>query len=279
MDLKFVVNDYVLIWNLLFGPSISEAVYKLKQKLWVNYKKEYNNTYKDKKLILNDPKNFIPSDDTIYNILLETKEYEKLERKDERYRLEVMRLWDVNKKKINSCLEKIIKKEIKPYEIYIVNEELDILDITDSKEEHGIIILGKKIDKKEPLKIIIDLLLAIIKREIKDDDKPNQKEFREATIELAILNELATSLTGESHYKNGSSDLAPLKRKLYPYWLMYLNIPKEDFSTYMKRDKIFFDKEQYAYEKEFKKMNLEEFIDFCTRNKKYIVRPEKLEII
>ena len=38
MDLKFVVNDYILIWNLLFGVSISESIYNLKQRLWKNYK-------------------------------------------------------------------------------------------------------------------------------------------------------------------------------------------------------------------------------------------------
>lgn len=37
MDVKFVVNDYVLIWNLLFQASISESIYQLKQKLWALY--------------------------------------------------------------------------------------------------------------------------------------------------------------------------------------------------------------------------------------------------
>jgi hypothetical protein len=53
---------------------------------------------------------------------------------------------------------------------------------------------------------------------------------------------------------------------------MYLGVPKEEFQNYMMRDKISFDMEKYAYEKELKKMNLEEFIDFCIRNKRYIVR-------
>lgn len=33
MDAKFYVNNYVLIWNLLFQASISEPIYNLKQKL------------------------------------------------------------------------------------------------------------------------------------------------------------------------------------------------------------------------------------------------------
>ena len=47
----------------------------------------------------------------------------------------------------------------------------------------------------------------------------------------------------------------------------------------MMRDKISFEVENYAYEKELKKMNIEEFIDFCIRNKKYIIRQKKESVI
>ena len=73
MDTKFVINDYVLVWNLLFGASISESVHKLKQKLWDTYRIEYNNVFNDKNQIMKDYKNFIPDNDTIYNIVMETK--------------------------------------------------------------------------------------------------------------------------------------------------------------------------------------------------------------
>ena len=42
MELKFIINDYVLIWNLLFQPSYNDDINKLKMKLWTEYKKEYN---------------------------------------------------------------------------------------------------------------------------------------------------------------------------------------------------------------------------------------------
>ena len=69
MNLNFIINDYILIWNVLFQASVSEPIYKLKQKLWDTYKEQYNNTYKDRVAILNDVKNYIPNDDTIYNII------------------------------------------------------------------------------------------------------------------------------------------------------------------------------------------------------------------
>ena len=107
MNFKFIVNDYVLIWNLLFQPSTNEASYKLKQKLWNTYKKEYNEAYKDKKEILKDAKNFIPKDDTIYNIILENKGYEIMLNHAEKYRNNIMKLWDDNKKSINKEFKNI----------------------------------------------------------------------------------------------------------------------------------------------------------------------------
>ena len=69
-----------------------------------------------------------------------------------------------------------------------------------------------------------------------------------------------------------------LKRWIYPYWLMYLGIPKDELLSRMMRDKIAFELDNYAYEKELVKMNLEEFIDFCIRNQKYIIRDNYQEL-
>lgn len=277
MDTKFYVNNYVLIWNLLFQASISEPIYNLKQKLWANYKDEYNNTYRDKNLILRDAKNFIPNDDTIYNIVIETREFEKLKKSAEKYRLEIMKLWDSNKRLINAFIKNILKKEIRPYTILVVNEELDIIDTNYQNEETGTLIVGKKIDKKDPMRIIVDMIMAIVKEEIKYDT--TKSEIGTSIIELAVLNELATILTKKSCYISGQPSLSNIKRSIYPYWLMYLAVPKDEFPTYMSRDKIAFDANSMAYEKELKKMDIGEFIDFCYRNKRYIVRSEKIEVI
>ena len=134
MNLKFVVNDYVLIWNLLFQASINEKIHKLKQKLWSNYKKEYNATYRDKELMLKDPKNFIHNDDSIYNIMLETKEYEKIKKDTEKYRNQVLKIWDDNKKDAIKIIKSITKLDIKPYQVLIVNDGLDIIDTTTPKD-------------------------------------------------------------------------------------------------------------------------------------------------
>lgn len=274
MNTKFIVNDYALIWNLLFQASISETIYKLKQKLWETYKSEYNITFKDKNLILKDPKNFIPSDDTIYNILLENKDYEKIRKQTEKYRLEIMKLWDQNKKETTNMVKNVLRKEIPNYTVFVVSKELNIVDHPFQQS----IILGKEIDKKDPLKILLELNMQIVMNSLKKYSEKDEL-FKKAIIELAVLNEYATKILKRSCYLSGNPSLLALKRWLYPYWLMYLGIPKEDFPTYMMRDKIAFDADKYAYEKELKKMNLEQFIDFCIRNQRYIIRETREEVL
>lgn len=277
--MKFVVNDYVLIWNLLFQASITESIHKLKQKLWLNYKKEYNSTYRDKELILKDPKNFIPNDDTIYNIVVETKEYEKIKRNTEKYRNTILKLWDERKKEINRILKDILRFDIKTYHVLIVNDALDVIDATTPKDAKvNTLIFGKKICNGDVTKVIVDLVYQMIKKEMKEYKK-DYKEIVQAVVELAILNEFATKLTGRSHYLTGDPTLNYLKRQIYPYWLMYLGATKEDMLNYMMRDKIAFDLDKYPYEKQLKKVDLLEFTDFCIRNQKYIVKINELEII
>lgn len=279
MNLKFVVNDYVLIWNLLFQASINEKVHKLKQKLWINYKKEYNNTYRDKELILKDTKNFIPNDDTIYNIVLETKEYEKIKKDTEKYRNEVLKIWDNNKKEATKIIKSITRLELKPYQILVVSEQLDIIDTTTVKDAKiNTVVLGKKVTSDTSMKLLVELVFQILKHEFKEY-KTEYKEIVDAVVELAVLNEFPTRLTGRSHYLTGDPTLNYLKRQIYPYWLMYLGADKEDMLSFMMRDKIAFDVDKYAYEKELKKKDLLGFIDFCIRNQKYIVKINELEII
>ena len=270
MNTNFIVNDYALIWNLLFQASISENIYKLKQKLWDTYKTEYNETYKDKELILKDVKNFIPNNDTIYNFLLENRNYEKLKKQVEKYRLEIMKIWDKNKKITNQLIKTVIRKELPNYTFFVVSKELNILD----HSVKGSMIIGRPIDSKNQMSILYEMLMNIVMDNLKYYDAEDKK-IKRAIVELAVLNEYPTMIDKKSHYLSGDPELLSLKRYLYPYWLMYLGIPKDDFFSYMMRDNISFEINKYAYEKELKKMNIEEFIGFCIRNKKYIIREPK----
>ena len=275
MNLKFLVNDYVLIWNILFQASITENIHKLKQKLWDNYKIEYNKTYYDKDYILQDYKNFIPNDDTVYNMVLETKEYERIKKDTEKYRNMLLKKWDENKRKVKAELKDILRFNVEDYKVLVVSNLMNTVDTTVIKDQkENVIVFGLTSDGTN--KIIIDLLYEILKRETRNYNSKHRNIVK-AVIELAILNELPTRLNKRSHYLTGSSARDNIKRQIYPYWLMYLGIPQEEFLNYMMRDKIVFETEKYAYEKELKKMNIEEFIEFCIRNQRYIIRETKEE--
>ena len=276
MNLNFIINDYILIWNVLFQASVSEPIYKLKQKLWDTYKEQYNNTYKDIVAILNDVKNYIPNDDTIYNIILESAEYQNIRKEVEKYRLEVIKLWN---KKISTQLKKITKQDFKEYTVYLIDNRLEILELpTIPNKDIKTIILGKKIPEEEPNKIIFLLLEAILKKEI-NKYKDIDKNIANAIIEMAIENELATNISNISHYWTSEEKLLSIKRQIYPFWLMYLGISKEEMPKYMNRDKIAFDVNKFPYEKDLKNLDITDFIDFCIQNKKRIIREEQLELI
>ena len=270
MNSNFIVNDYIIIWNLLFGASISEDIHNLKQKIWNTYKEEYNKILKDKEIILKDYKNFIPNDDTVYNIVLDTECYEKYKKEIEKYRVELMKIWDKSKKETSYLFKNIIKNKISDCTFFVVNKELNILEYT----KENSMIIGKEIDIKNEKKILIDITMKIINSNIKKYEG-EYKKFKDAILELAIINEYQTRITNNNCYNCGSIELKSLKMWLYPYWLMYLGIPKEDFSKRMMQDGIVFDADKYAYEKELKKMTIEEFIEFCTRNQRYIIRQSK----
>ena len=276
MNLEFVINDYVLIWYLLFQASISESIHKLKQKLWLTYKNEYNNIYREKGLMLHDVKNYIPSNDTVYNIVIESKEYAKIKRLTEKYRTELLKTWN---RKVIKDFEQIVRKKIRTYTVYVVDSHIDILELPRFRTQNiPIAIFGKKLSKEDANKSFTYLIIKIMQKEFSSDYENIDKLISNAIIDMAINGELTTRQTKTSHYFTNSNNLIDIERQLYPYWLMYLGIPKEEMSKYMFRDKIAFDPEKYP-NNNFDKMNLEDFIRYCIANKDKMIKVEHLELI
>ena len=119
-------------------------------------------------LILKDSKNFIPKDDTIYNIVLEMKEYEQIKKDTEKFRVALLKIWDENKKKANKELKEILKFEIKPYDILVVSKKLNTIDTTDVGEKKvNSIVWGRAINTSNSFVTIIQLIFEIIKKEFR----------------------------------------------------------------------------------------------------------------
>ena len=280
MVLNFMTNDFIIIWNLLFGASISSESQDFKTTVWKKYRKQYESLQNDQRMMIRNIKNFIPDDDTIYNLALESKMYEKIKKDADKHRIFLMQVWDKNKKAIAKNLLEITRMPFDTeYQILVVPPKMNVV-YYDYANEENIIVWGRESDMQSGLGAILSIVYSTVRYKIVNY-KPEYKDILKAVLELAINNELYTRITGKSNYTAGMGDptLKFLKKQIYPYWLMYLGATEDTLTKYMMRDKIAFDIEEYKIEEELSKIDLIGFIDFCIRNQKQILRIDDLEII
>lgn len=271
MNIDFLTNDYLLAWALLFKASICEEIQALKEKLYSTYPKQYMALEKENVEILKYNNDFIPDDDTIYNIVFDSEIFIKLKKETEKHRQFLMMNWDKYKKEINVNLNELLRFDINEnYHILVVHPLLDTTEFMKNNPKKNIC-WGKKDDIEDGLKALMRIVFAIVKYKIGDHQKQN-REIVLAILDLTINNELHTKISKISKYNEGFKNLRILKRQLYPYWLMYMGADKEELVSFMMRDQIAFDFEKYPIEKGLRKVDLYGFIDFCCNNQKYIIR-------
>lgn len=278
MNIEFVINDYLLAWNLLFKPSISEDIQRLKEHLWKKYPKQYLKIEKENVEILKYTNDFIPDDDTIYNFIFNSDEFQIIKKQTDKYRRFLMKIWDSHQKDIHIALKELLRfKSDNTYQILVVHPYLDNVEYLKQNPKKNIV-WGKREDTEDGLKAIMRILYTVIKYEIGDYQGTN-KEMVSAILDLLVTNEIYTRISGFSRYDEGIKKLKLLKRQLYPYWLMYQGADREELVSFMMRDRIPFDIDKYPVEKGLRKIDLYGFIDFCCNNQKYIIRLNDLEKI
>ena len=276
MNVEFVTNDYLLAWNLLFRPSISKEMHKLKERLWKNHPDEYMKLQKENVEILKYTKDFIPDDDTIYNYLFNTEEFQKVKKETERYRRFLLRIWDKHSKEIQSALKELLRFKIENnYQILVVHPYLDNVEYLKKNPKRNIV-WGKKEDTEDGLKAIVRILFTLMRYEIGDYQGIN-REIVSAIIDLLVSNEIYSRITGSTKYEEGIKKLKLLKKQIYPYWIMYQGCDsKEELVSRMAKDKVVFDIDKYSVEKALSKVDFYGFIDFCCKNQRYIIRLDDL---
>lgn len=274
MKLDIIVNEYLLIWNLLYQSSVSEEIHILKQKLWNEHKKEYSLIHKDKTSILSELNDFIPDDDLVYNKVIQNVSYKKVKQDTNKYRLQLLEIWDNNKKKYKKELNKILKYDFKEeYKICVLHPNLDVVE---TDYDTKIITVGKKVITRDKDNFLTYLIYKIVKQEFMNI-KTDEREIVDAVCELVTINELYTKVTGESKYKMGKKSLRETKEKIYPYFLMYLGYKNEDFEKLMIRDNIFFDKD-IEYSTLLKEIDIYSFINYIIKNKKKILKKNNFTV-
>lgn len=279
MKLSFIINKYLLMWYLLYQTSINEEIHKLKQKLWIDHKKQYSFLHGEKDNILNELDNYIPDDDVIFSLFEDSDIYKRIRTETNRYRLSLLEIWDLNRKNYFKELSNILKKDFnETYKVLVIHPSLNIIEVTDD-----LIIIGKKITNRDKDNFLTYLFYKILKQKF-NLLKYEDRDIINVILELITINELYTRITNESKYNYGKKELYELKKQIYPYWLMYLGIKEDKIDSYMIRDNFFFNKSDYKYDDTLEDMDIYDFIGFCIRHKRKIfnsktVTVEEIEII
>ncbi len=275
MNIKFIDNDYLLAWYLLFKPSFCSEMQSLKERVWKNHNQIYLHMESENIEILKYGEDFIPDDNTIYDIVFDSEIFALLKKETEKHRNFLMDAWDSKKKEITESFKKVCRiKLADQYSIVVIHPLLDSVEYMKSNPIKSIA-WGKKDDREDSFTTLMRIVYTVLKYEVGDFQKEN-REMVSAIIDMAITNEVATQVLEETQYEKGFKKLKLLRKQLYPYWLMYLGADKEKMLNYMMRDKTSFELDQYQLEPQLAKVDIYGFIDFCCRNQKYIIRLNNL---
>lgn len=267
MNLNFCVNEYLLAWYLLYSASLSKEIDKFRKVLWSKYKKEYNFCYKDKQEIIKYGHDFIPDNDILYNEIFESDLYISLKKETEKHKMHLIKLFNNSSKLLKKCVKEVLKLKLNDeYPVYVIHPRMECIEYN---SQNASLIWGSDKDKFDALTILIMTIVKGMYENYNDD----YTEIVNAILELAVMNEISKKITDTFTYDLGDKTLKIIKRQIYPFWLMYLgNDTKEELINKMIEDKIAFDIQNYPIDKNMKKMNLTEFIDFCIKNNKHILK-------
>lgn len=265
MNIEIVVNDYLLAWYILYGASLSKEIDNFKRTLFNKYKKEYNFCYKDKNEIVKYGKDFIPDNDILYNVVIESNLFKYLKKETNRHKLHIEKLWADNKDLINKSIKNIIRVKFKEnITLYIIHPRLEIIEYL---SDYNGLIWGSEKDRYDAITI---MLLKITNGLFTD---VSNNEIVSSILELAIVNEIGKNITSKHAYELGNPMLKVIKRQIYPFWIMYLGyVEKESILNKMIDDKVGFDIDKYLIDKNIQKLNIVEFVDFCIKNNRHILK-------
>ena len=274
MNLEIDVNDYLLAWYILYGASVSREIDKFKRTLYLKYKKEYNFCYKDRAEIVKYGKDFIPDNDLLYNSVLNSNLFKTLKRETIKHRNNIQKLWENNKDEIDNYIKDVLRVSFpRIVNVYIIHPRLEIVDYL---SEYKNLIWGSDKDKYDVLTIIISNIANGLVKESGIDYEKN-KEIVDSVLELAIINEIGKRLSKSITYELGNPVLKLIKRQIYPFWLMYLGYnDKEIILNKMIEDRIGFDLDKYPLDKNMKKLDIIEFIEYCIKNSRNILKLDNI---
>lgn len=271
MNIEIMVNDYLLAWYLLYGASLSKEIDRFKRSLYTKYTKEYNFCYKDRSEIIKYGKDFIPDNDILYNAVLESGLFRSLKKEANHHKMHIEKLWENNKKEITKHIEDVLRVPFpKQINLYIIHPRLEIIEYV---SDFNVLVWGSDKDKYDALTVMLMTITKGIIKNKQTEKLKNYDEILDSILELSIVNEIGKRISKSYTYELGNPVLKLIKRQIYPFWIMYLGyIEKETILNKMIDDRIGFDLDKYPIDKNIKKLNLSQFIEFCAKNSRHILK-------
>ena len=271
MNIEIMINDYLLAWYLLYGASLSKEIDRFKKTLYTKYKKEYNFCYKDRGEIIKYGKDFIPDNDILYNSVMESGLFKSLKKEAMYHKMHIQKLWETNQKGINKYIDEVLRITFpKKITLYIIHPRLEIIEYI---SDFNSVIWGSDKDKYDALTVMLMTITKGIVKKRQNEILKNYSEILDSILELSIINEIGKRISKSYNYELGNPVLKLIKRQIYPFWLMYLGYTeKETILNKMIDDRVGFDLDKYPIDKNMKKLNLSQFIDFCAKNSLNILK-------
>lgn len=271
MNIEIMINDYLLAWYLLYGASLSKEIDRFKKSLYTKYKKEYNFCYKDRSEIIKYGKDFIPDNDILYNSVMESSLFKSLKKEAMYHRMHIQKLWESNQKEINKYIDEVLRIPFpKKSTLYIIHPRLEIIEYV---SDFNVLVWGSDKDKYDALTVMLMTITKGIVKKKQNENLKNYNEILDSILELSIINEIGKRISKSYNYELGNPVLKLIKRQIYPFWLMYLGYTeKETILNKMIDDRVGFDLDKYPIDKNMKKLNLSQFIDFCAKNSRHILK-------
>ncbi len=254
IELNFVVDKNVLARCILYRDLLPKNTANI---LWEKYRQSYMELHKN------------PFDENINEqILQELQEvsfFNKYVAKAENYKQIVQNQWSNNKEKINQFLRGILKTEpnVEQITAYIVDPA-----IATGKTKNGVsFVYSHWIGEKDEIYNLVYLTHEAMHAYFYQMGIGFLHSFNESLVEFITDIELVRYLTdGKQKYETHSENMIQ-KVKMYPYWNLYLNRPKQELIKLMQEDGIKYEIDKYEYLRErLSAMDIFEFAKFLEEN-------------
>lgn len=267
MNINFIINEDFLAFFILQKTMFNEnkKIEKIKKELFHKNKESYQELLNIN--IFNYSEfSFNSNVKKLIEELKNTEEYQKLYNETKMYLLEIKKNWEYNKKNIYEYLKNTLRINIEiDMIVYIVHPFIcEGYNLDNNK-----IIWGHYKGIEDPNYNIVYITHEILHSLIvyKDTDSDIECYIKHSIIEFISDYELYSMLKQESTLKEGHSFLEEYKSIIYPYWLNYIGLNENQIKERCKKDSIDYNK-IIKVEENLTNMNIEEFINFCT--KKYL---------